>query len=63
MVALKRNLGCLEPSELKTAMKVLGFDPAPEELGRIITTVDRSGKGVIRRDDFVRAMTARFVLT
>jgi len=42
-------------------MKVLGFDPSPGELANIIGTVDRTGKGVIRLEDFLRVMTARFV--
>ena len=39
--------GYIDAKELKVAMRALGFEPKKEEIKKMISDVDREGRGVI----------------
>lgn len=43
----------INPSELKLAMKALGFDPKNEDVSRILTQIEKKGKKSIEFEEFV----------
>lgn len=52
-------LGYIDAKELKVAMRALGFEPKKEEVKKMISEVDREGKGVIEFPDFMELMTGK----
>lgn len=40
-------------------MRALGFEPKKEEIKKMISEVDREGKGVIEFADFIELMTVK----
>jgi centrin-1 len=53
------GLGYIDSKELKVAMRALGFEPKKEEVKKMISEVDREGKGVIEFADFMELMTGK----
>lgn len=53
------NPGYIDAKELKVAMRALGFEPKKEEVKKMISEVDREGKGVIQFADFMELMTGK----
>jgi hypothetical protein len=53
------HLGYIDAKELKVAMRALGFEPKKEEVKKMISEVDREGKGVIEFADFMELMTGK----
>lgn len=53
------DLGYIDAKELKVAMRALGFEPKKEEVKKMISEVDREGKGVIEFADFMELMTGK----
>lgn len=51
--------GYIDSKELKVAMRALGFEPKKEEVKKMISEVDREGKGVIEFADFIELMTVK----
>lgn len=51
--------GYIDSKELKVAMRALGFEPKKEEVKKMISEVDREGKGVIEFADFMELMTGK----
>ena len=47
------DTGYIDSKELKVAMRALGFEPKKEEVKKMISEVDREGKGVIEFADFM----------
>lgn len=47
LVLFTLYLGYIDSKELKVAMRALGFEPKKEEVKKMISEVDREGKGVI----------------
>ena len=51
--------GYIDSKELKVAMRALGFEPKKEDVKKMISEVDREGKGVIEFADFMELMTGK----
>ena len=51
--------GTIDASELKVAMRALGFEPKKEELKRIISSVDKDGSGTLDFAAFLEVMTSK----
>lgn len=49
----------IEPSELKLAMKALGFDPKSEEVQRIMSMVEAKGDKPINYEEFLDIMVEK----
>ncbi|XP_015697179.1 probable calcium-binding protein CML8 isoform X1 [Oryza brachyantha] len=49
--------GTIDPKELHTAMRALGFEMTPEQINQMIREVDKDGSGTIDFDEFVHMMT------
>ncbi len=43
-------------------MRALGFEPKKEEIKKIISEIDREGRGVIEFPDFLDVMTVKIVI-
>lgn len=50
------NKGGIEPSELKLALKALGFEPKNEEVKRILEAVDKKNNKLISFDEYMEIM-------
>merc|ERR1712149_47251 len=48
-------------SELKIAIKALGFEPKPEELRKMIGDVDDDGSGQIEFEEFLKMMAIKIL--
>ena len=44
-------------------MRALGFEPKKEEIKKIISEIDRDGRGVIEFPDFLDVMTVKIVIS
>lgn len=49
--------GTIDARELNVAMRALGFEMTPEQIGQMIAEVDKDGSGTIDFDEFVHMMT------
>jgi centrin-1 len=53
------NSGTIDASELKVAMKALGFEPNDNEIKEMIEEIDKDGSGTIDYNEFFELMTAK----
>lgn len=53
--------GYIDAKELKVAMRALGFEPKKEEIKKMISDVDKEGRGIIEFQDFLDLMTVKMV--
>ncbi|GMH41436.1 hypothetical protein BSKO_09346 [Bryopsis sp. KO-2023] len=53
--------GCIEYSELKVAMRALGFHVKKEEVVRLLRDYDKDSTGSVDFDEFLEIMTNKFV--
>ncbi|XP_004684041.1 PREDICTED: centrin-1 [Condylura cristata] len=51
--------GTIDVKELRVAMRALGFEPKKEEIKKIISEVDKEGKGKVNFNDFLAVMTQK----
>ena len=52
--------GAIDATELKVAMRALGFAPQEDgEIARMMADIDSDGSGTIDFDEFLQAMTAK----
>lgn len=51
--------GTIDPNELTTAMKSLGFEAKNKTIYQMISDIDKDGKGEITFEEFLDVMTAR----
>ncbi|CAB3384652.1 Hypothetical predicted protein [Cloeon dipterum] len=52
----KEDTGLMATRDLKVALRALGFEPKKEEIKKMVTEVDKDGKGKITLDDFTQLM-------
>lgn len=58
--AISKDGKTIETSELKFAMRALGFEPKKEEVKKIVESVDRNSTGRIDFEDFLLVMAQKF---
>lgn len=54
-------VGTIDATELKVAMRSLGFEPKQEEIQKMIADIDKDGSGTIEFPEFLELMTAKMV--
>lgn len=52
-----KSKGYISPNDLKSAMKLFGFEPQKDIVYKIISQVDKSESGGIRFSEFLKIMT------
>ncbi|XP_059479577.1 uncharacterized protein LOC132199111 [Neocloeon triangulifer] len=55
----KDNSGFMATRDLKVAIRALGFEPKKEEIKKMVSEVDKDGKGKINLEDFTQVMVAK----
>ncbi|XP_052721846.1 uncharacterized protein LOC128192868 [Crassostrea angulata] len=51
--------GTIDASELKIALRALGFEPKKDEMKRLVAEIDTDGSGILDFDDFLTLMTKK----
>ncbi|XP_061190487.1 calcium-binding protein LPS1-beta-like [Saccostrea echinata] len=51
--------GTIDASELKIALRALGFEPKKDEMKKLVAEIDTEGTGILDFDDFLTLMTKK----